>query len=149
VAKVVKKPDSVQANPIVAGDDSQAATVHQPHLANGATDKVASEQLDALKKEKTARESLAQAGAVKELPGNVTSMKPTEGGHNISPVPKPKPKPKKKSGKRWITYKVRSGDNLWTIARRYDTHVKDIKKWNGLKSDSLKPGQKLRLYVKR
>lgn len=66
-----------------------------------------------------------------------------------TPPPPPKPKPKKKSGKKWITYKVKSGDNLWSIARRYNTHVKDIKRWNSLKSDKLKPGQKLKLYVKR
>jgi len=75
-----------------------------------------------------------------------------------APVATPAPTPKSKvakikrnksSGKRWITYKVRPGDNLWTIARRYNTHVKDIKRWNKLKSNKLKPGQKLRMYVKR
>ena len=70
----------------------------------------------------------------------------------IEAAPPPPAKPntiKKKSNNRWITYKVRSGDNLWTIARRHDLHVKDIKKWNSLSSNSLKPGQKLKLYVKR
>lgn len=72
----------------------------------------------------------------------------------IAPAATPRPKPKVASvktmtGKRWITYKVKSGDNLWSIARRYNTHVKDIKRWNKLKSNNLKPGQKLRMYVKR
>jgi penicillin-insensitive murein endopeptidase len=151
VALKAKMPDSVKANPIVGPGEDKAVTVAQPHLANGATEKVAKEQLDALKSEKAARESLAQAGAVKELPVTGAATKPTKGA-DIAPAPKPKPKPKtvkKKSSKRWITYKVRAGDNLWTIARRYNTHVKDIQRWNGLKSNTLKPGQKLKLYVKR
>lgn len=70
------------------------------------------------------------------------------------PVPKPKKvvtkkKYKKKSKKKWVTYKVRSGENLWLIARKNDLHVKDIKRWNKLTSDKIKPGQKLRLYVRR
>jgi LysM repeat protein len=61
---------------------------------------------------------------------------------------KPKPK-RKKTGLRRTYYKVRSGDNLWTIARRHGVAVKDLKRWNGLKSNKLRPGQRLALYVKR
>lgn len=42
-------------------------------------------------------------------------------------------------------YTVRSGDNLGLIAKRNRTTVKDIMKWNKLKSSVIRPGQKLRI----
>ncbi len=43
-------------------------------------------------------------------------------------------------------YIVRSGDNLWSIARRFDLRSKDIAGWNNIPLDSiLKPGQELNL----
>jgi LysM repeat protein len=38
---------------------------------------------------------------------------------------------------------VRSGESLWSIARKYETTVKALKKLNGLASDRLRAGQKL------
>ena len=43
------------------------------------------------------------------------------------------------------TYTVRSGDNLGLIAKRNRTTVKDIMRWNHLKSTLIRPGQKLRI----
>jgi membrane-bound lytic murein transglycosylase D len=42
-------------------------------------------------------------------------------------------------------HKVKSGDNLWIIARQYKVDVQDIKRWNNLKGNSLKAGQVLKL----
>jgi membrane-bound lytic murein transglycosylase D len=42
-------------------------------------------------------------------------------------------------------HKVKSGDNLWTIARQHKVDVQDIKRWNNLKGNSLKAGQVLKL----
>lgn len=42
-------------------------------------------------------------------------------------------------------YTVRSGDNLIAIAKRHRLYVSDIKAWNGLKSSSIRVGQKLKL----
>lgn len=42
-----------------------------------------------------------------------------------------------------ITYVVKSGDTLGAIARKHHVTVTNIKKWNGLKSDNLRIGQKL------
>ena len=42
-------------------------------------------------------------------------------------------------------YTVRSGDNLSIIASRNRTTVKDIMRWNKLKSTVIRPGQKLRI----
>lgn len=41
------------------------------------------------------------------------------------------------------TYTVRKGDNLWEIAKKYSIRVKELKKLNNLKSNKLKPAQKL------
>ena len=42
-------------------------------------------------------------------------------------------------------YRVRSGDSLWTIARRHDTTVDALMALNGLNSSRLLPGQNLRI----
>ena len=42
-------------------------------------------------------------------------------------------------------YTVRKGDNLSIIAKRNRTTVKDIMRWNKLKSSMIRPGQKLRI----
>lgn len=47
-----------------------------------------------------------------------------------------------------ITHKVRSGEVLGTIARKYGVSVTKIKSWNGLRSDRISVGQKLIIYPK-
>lgn len=44
-------------------------------------------------------------------------------------------------------YKVKSGDTLSGIAKKFRVSVKQLKAWNGLKSDMIRPGQKLRIGV--
>ena len=48
-----------------------------------------------------------------------------------------------------IRYKVRSGDYLGKISRRYGVRVSQIKKWNGLRSNNLKIGQRLTIYPRK
>lgn len=43
------------------------------------------------------------------------------------------------------TYQVKSGDTLWSIAKKNKVTVSQIKSWNKLKSDRIKPKQVLRL----
>jgi membrane-bound lytic murein transglycosylase D len=50
-------------------------------------------------------------------------------------------KPKPSNG----THKVKEGESLWTIARHYDIHVKDIMEWNDLEDDKIKPGTDLKI----
>lgn len=42
---------------------------------------------------------------------------------------------------------VKKGETITTISRRYKCSVTDIRAWNGLKSNGLKPGQKLIIYT--
>ena len=49
---------------------------------------------------------------------------------------------------RTVTHEVASGESLWLIANRYGVTVDAIKKWNGLKRDTLKIGQTLTLKLK-
>ncbi len=44
-------------------------------------------------------------------------------------------------------YYVKSGDTLSHIAQRHKVTVQQIKKWNNLKSDFLKIGQKLKIHI--
>ena len=48
-----------------------------------------------------------------------------------------------------IRYLVRSGDYLGKIATRYGVSVGSIKRWNGLRSDNLRVGQRLTIYPRR
>lgn len=51
-------------------------------------------------------------------------------------------------GRERIVYKVRSGDVLGSIALRHNVKVADIKKWNNLRSDIIRTGQRLNIWVK-
>ena len=48
-----------------------------------------------------------------------------------------------------IRYRVRSGDYLGKIARKYGVRVSQIKRWNGLRSNNLKIGQRLTIYPRK
>ncbi len=60
-----------------------------------------------------------------------------------------KPLPKYYEANDRIRYRVRSGDYLGKIARRYGVRVSQLKKWNGLRSNDLKIGQRLTVYPRR
>lgn len=52
------------------------------------------------------------------------------------------------SGTNATIYTVKSGDVLGSIAKRYGVTVANIKSWNGLYSDRLQIGQKLKIYTR-
>lgn len=60
-----------------------------------------------------------------------------------------KPLPKYLELNRRIRYKVKSGDFLGKIARKYGVRVSQIKKWNRLRNNNLKIGQRLTIFPRR
>jgi len=48
-----------------------------------------------------------------------------------------------------LRYRVRSGDYLGKIARRYGVRVSQIKSWNGLRNNNLRIGQRLTIYPRK
>lgn len=57
---------------------------------------------------------------------------------------RPVPTPHAATGS-WVYYKVKSGDNLGAIARKYHCTVKQLKSWNNLRSDRINIGQRLKV----
>lgn len=47
-----------------------------------------------------------------------------------------------------VVYRVKSGDYLGKIANRYHVSVSNLKRWNGLRNNNLRIGQKLVIYPK-
>jgi len=60
-----------------------------------------------------------------------------------------KPLPKFYEANDKVRYRVRSGDYLGKIARRYGVRVSQIKRWNGLRNNNLRTGQRLTIYPRR
>ncbi len=60
-----------------------------------------------------------------------------------------KPLPRYVEADERIRYRVRSGDYLGKIAERYGVSVSQIKRWNGLRSNMLRVGQRLTIYPRK
>ena len=60
-----------------------------------------------------------------------------------------KPLPQMVTSQERIRYRVRSGDYLGKIAERYGVGVSQIKRWNGLRSDNLRVGQRLTIFPRK
>ncbi|WP_378188454.1 LysM peptidoglycan-binding domain-containing protein [Aquimarina sp. W85] len=60
-----------------------------------------------------------------------------------------KPLPKFFEASHRIRYRVRSGDYLGKIARKYGVRVSQIMKWNRMKSNNLRIGQRLTIYPRK
>ena len=57
---------------------------------------------------------------------------------------------KENNAQKRIVYKIRKGDSLDRIARKFNVKAKDIARWNGMKlNEIIRPGEMLRLYVRR
>ena len=50
-------------------------------------------------------------------------------------------------GRDKVAYRVKSGDVLGTIAQRYRVRISDIRKWNNLRSNLIRIGQRLNIWI--
>ncbi len=55
-------------------------------------------------------------------------------------------KPVRQSVGKAIVYRVRPGDSLWEIARKFGVSTGDLKVWNNLRSNLIRPGLKLVIW---
>ncbi|MDF0714793.1 LysM peptidoglycan-binding domain-containing protein [Muricauda sp. 334s03] len=60
-----------------------------------------------------------------------------------------KPLPNMVTAQDQIRYRVKSGDYLGKIAERYGVGVSQIKRWNGLRSNNLRIGQRLTIFPRK
>lgn len=47
----------------------------------------------------------------------------------------------------WLTHEVRKGEEVWALAKKYDTRGDLIRKLNQLGNDRIRPGMKLKLFI--
>lgn len=93
-----------------------------------------------------ARRELIEAGVIED--GNGTTEETVvEETVEPAPAPKPAPKPavKKQPASTPTTITVKKGDTLSSISRTYKVSVARLKELNGLKSDAIRAGQKLKI----
>jgi len=72
-----------------------------------------------------------------------TPTKPKQKAVVVKPKTKPKAVAKATPKPRSTRHTVRSGDNLYSLAKRYGTSVGAVQKANGLKGAMIRPGQTL------
>ena len=90
----------------------------------------------ALQKNNNLKTSNLRIGQRLDIPGN-ENLIPRFAGRNDAPTVTQTSQAKQE-------YQVKSGDNLWTIARKNHTSVGKLLAWNNMSNSSkLKPGQKL------
>jgi len=76
--------------------------------------------------------SLIRAGDTLLVPLSSASIASTGGSDSGQPV----------------VHRVRRGDTLWAIARRYQVLIRQLQRWNHIAAnDTLRPGQEIRVYV--
>ena len=78
---------------------------------------------------------------VNSNPGNTSAYRGRQGSSRSASG-------SKSSSGGYVTYKVKSGDNLGKIAKKYGVSVKAIKSKNNLKSDTIYVGQSLKIPTK-
>ncbi len=81
-----------------------------------------------------------------DRPGRISPIEPTvsSGPHFLILTDAKKQKPEYSDSDYELTwYKVRNGDSIWTIARRFRVSATDIRRWNNLRSNLIHPGRKL------
>lgn len=49
----------------------------------------------------------------------------------------------------YVYHRIRRGENLYSIAKRYSVYVSDIRSWNDISGNRIFAGQKLKIYTSR
>ena len=73
------------------------------------------------------------------------ATKVEDGRETVNGRPVQTARPSASAKSQWVYYKVKSGDNLGKIARKYHPSVRQLKSWNNLKSDRIAIGQRLKV----
>ena len=76
----------------------------------------------------------------------VENLKPDSVKKPEPPVPTIENK-QNKPAEKFTYYKVKSGDSLWSIAKKYKVTPEEIMKWNKI-GEKIRPGQKLKIKTK-
>ncbi len=79
-------------------------------------------------------------------PGEFTILVPIEGKKNSNDLARIRKQFLIKNAGYFTHHKVKKGDTLYDIARKYKTTISKIKSLNNLRSNIIYPGQKLKLY---
>lgn len=82
---------------------------------------------------------------------SIKKCNPTLYRHHIFPGQKIRlkcsGKEEKPKGSKEVIYTVKSGDNLWSIAQKYDVSIAELTSWNNLSTrNRIFPGRKLKVY---
>ena len=86
--------------------------------------------------------AVASTPAATTTPVASTSPK----GEAAAPVTVNKPAaPKTTTRTSTLTHKVKSGESLYVVAKKYNVSIKDLKTWNSLKADKVTVGQSLKI----
>jgi membrane-bound lytic murein transglycosylase D len=80
----------------------------------------------------------------REFAAGTTVFLPSALGKNVGTAPPPVPLSPEAQQRNAATITVKSGDNLWTLAKAHKVTVTNLRRWNKLGDKAqLKPGQKL------
>jgi LysM repeat protein len=63
------------------------------------------------------------------------------------PAPPPPPVPVVPKNGKLGSYVVEAGDTLWSISQKYSTTVVELRRWNGMRGNTIKVGDKLKVYT--
>lgn len=107
-------------------------------IANVAPDKAEAARTSEL----LAQEEAADNAPAVQAPAKTSSKKKPAASSKGS-------KSKKSSAGKSTTHKIKSGDNLGKIARKYGVTVEAIKKANGMKNDNIRAGATLKIPAKK
>jgi len=125
------KPPTVHATHVVKKGEALEVIAR----ANGVT-------VEDLKKWNHLRTSRIKAGDELVVSGKGAVAADEKDGAPAAKKAAKKAAPAKQS---YVTYSVKAGDTLERISKKFDVAVAEIKKWNDLSSNKIKPGDKIKI----